>query len=128
MASEQTEQAQPPASLASTDLATSHRGEQEEGKAARWPDTSLWPSRCAGARRGMQRDAEGRRHRQEQAGAYRKQRQHEHPQGRRGTPLAQSNDVTRGAATGQSLLLVCGGSCREGREDLLHRGDAHMQC
>lgn len=84
MASEQTEQAQPPASLASSDLPASQRGEQEEREAAHWPNTSLWPPRCAGGHRGtqrdaercreIQRDAERCRHRQEEAGVYRKQR------------------------------------------------------
>lgn len=110
MASEQTEQAQPPASLASSDLAVSQRGEQDEQEAACWPNTSPWPPRCAGGHRGMQiqRIAGGCRHRQEEAGAYRKQRQHGQPQGKRDTPLARSK-VTCGAATGQSLLPVRGG-------------------
>lgn len=56
----------------------------------------------------IQRIAGGCRHRQEEAGAYRKQRQHGQPQGKRDTPLARSK-VTCGAATGQSLLPVRGG-------------------
>lgn len=65
MASEQTEWALPPASPASSDLAASQKREQEEREAANWPDTSLWPPRCAGEQRDaersrdFQRDVEG---------------------------------------------------------------------
>lgn len=57
----------------------------------------------------MQRHPERCRHRQEEAGACRKERQHGDPQRKRDTPLAWSS-VTRGAATGEGLLLARGGS------------------
>lgn len=58
MASEQTQQTQPPASLAPSDLTASQREEQVEWEPAHWPDTLLWPPRYAAGHRGTQRDAE----------------------------------------------------------------------
>jgi len=102
MASEETERAQPPASLAWSDLAASQQGGAGEAGGHPQPHRGM-------QRDGMQRDIEGCRHRQEEAGAYRKQRQHGDPQGKRGTLPAQSN-VSCGAAAGQSLPIVHGGT------------------
>ena len=99
MASEQTERAQPPASLASSDLSASQRTEQEEREAARWPDTSLWPPRCAGGHRGTQKDAERCRSRgtQRDAGIGRRRQVLTGSRGSMGTPKGKGTPCWHGA-------------------------------
>lgn len=93
-----------------------------EREPGRWPDTLLWPPRCAGGHRGTQRDAErcraiqndaeGCNHRQEEASAHhRKQAAWAGPQEKRDIRC----NVIPAAATGQNLHIVHGGSLNPGR-------------